>query len=941
MVAQNTAETDEQIIDLTELIEKGEVPASDPSVQAHAHAAAEAMAEKEELQEHLRDLNDGAAKADAEIDDLLAQMDIKADAQEDPADVALDFSAPSTQTDHHIDPNEQLNMPGMGEVDSLLNSLDIPPQPSERDDEVASPESTDPAVDALLNDFNAPAAPAAAPVAANHEVPDLDELLASAGTAPQSDTSSQIDDLLNEASPAAPAAAPQKTFSNDDLDSLLEAAAGQASAPSPIQTAAPAPQPVAAPQPDPSASMDIDIDSLLAAAASDMQHKDTAEPAAESAAAPAQAAPTQAAPAQAAPAQAAPADMGVDIDSLLAAAANDLQQNLDAAAPESAPTAAPAPATPTDPLSNDDLDSLLAAAAADLDTEPSPAPASAPQGAPASADAGLDIDSLLAAAANDLEQTLDPVQPEAPATPEAMLETNSEIATEAQAAPQPDLDLDLDSLLAAVDAHAAPQPAAEPEPAPEPEPAAEPEPAPEEADPFAAAQQAVAEAVPVQPEAAPLPDIETELMQEAQPEPVFDPAADLTFEPDGQPEISADALPDGTDILPENPAQDAAAETAAEIAADTPAATEAVTESNAETVVEPAADIEAMMAAASGEAFATDSLAEQDIPAESVDDLLAAMSADLSEEPVADTSLETAAQGEPSVEDSLLLLEPVAESDEEFAEEPMDQADPYAVIEAAVDTAADAATEAAAEAEIARLLPEIHDAETSPDALAAQQLDDADPTGLESQAALDATLAAVSAEALEAVMTQANEASSHALDAFAQAFDASTRAADAASAVDTLAARVEHCERALQEAGERIIALETALESQIAALHNLTATALPRQELEGMFMEGHPLHQGLMECISKAVAETLAAAPATAPTDALAPAQHTAADVQALIDEQLQPVITAARIATARIDSLESRLDALEPRFNDRIEKAAAAAAARILREEIGRLLEE
>ena len=937
MVAQNTAETDEQIIDLTELIEKGEVPASDPSVQAQAHAAAEAEAEKEELQEHLRDLNDGAAKADAEIDDLLAQMDIKVDAQEDPADVALDFSAPSTQTDHHIDPNEQLNMPGMGEVDSLLNSLDIPPQPSEREAEVASPDSTDPAVDALLNDFNAPAAPAAAPVAVNHEAPDLDELLASAGAAPQSDTSSQIDDLLNEASPAAPVAAPvaapQKTFSNDDLDSLLEAAGGQASAPSPIMTAAPAPQPVAAPQPAPSPSMDIDIDSLLAAAANDLQHIDNAEPAAAPANAPAQPDTVQPAPVQPAPVQAAPADMGadmgVDIDSLLAAAANDLQQNLDAAVPESAPTAAPAPATPTDPLSNDDLDSLLAAAAADLDTEPSPAPASAPQVAPASADAGLDIDSLLAAAANDLEQTLDPVQPEAPATPEAMLETNSEIATEAQAAPQPDLDLDLDSLLAAVDAHAAPQPAAEPEPAPE------------EADPFAAAQQAVAEAVPVQPEAAPLPDIETELMQEAQPEPVFDPAADLTFEPDGQPEISADALPDGTDILPENPAQDAAAETAAEIAADTPAATEAVTESNAETVVEPAADIEAMMAAASGEAFATDSLAEQDIPAESVDDLLAAMSADLSEEPVADTSLETAAQGEPSVEDSLLLLEPVAESDEEFAEEPMDQADPYAVIEAAVDTAADVATEAAAEAEIARLLPEIHDAETSPAALAAQQLDDADPTGLESQAALDATLAAVSAEALEAVMTQANEASSHALDAFAQAFDASTRAADAASAVDTLAARVEHCERALQEAGERIIALETALESQIAALHNLTATALPRQELEGMFMEGHPLHQGLMECISKAVAETLAAAPATAPTDALAPAQHTTADVQALIDEHLQPVITAARIATARIDSLESRLDALEPRFNDRVEKAAAAAAARILREEIGRLLEE
>ena len=293
MVAQNTAETDEQIIDLTELIEKGEVPASDPSEQTRAHAAAEAAAEKEELQEHLRDLNDGAVKADAEIDDLLAQMDIKADAQEDPADVALDFSAPSTQTDHHIDPNEQLNMPGMGDVDSLLDSLDIPPQPSDREAETASPETPDQAVDALLNDFNAPAASAAPAAAAsatevaaeprvNLNAPDLDELLASVGAAPQSNPTSEIDDLLNAASPtanlaaeAAPAA-PQKTFSNDDLDSLLEAAAGQASGPSPIMTAEPAPQPVAAPQPatvpqpGPSAGMDVDIDSLLAAAANDM-----------------------------------------------------------------------------------------------------------------------------------------------------------------------------------------------------------------------------------------------------------------------------------------------------------------------------------------------------------------------------------------------------------------------------------------------------------------------------------------------------------------------------------------------------------------------------------------------------------------------------------------------------------------------------------------------
>ena len=924
MVAQNTAETDEQIIDLTELIEKGEVPASDPSEQTRAHAAAEAAAEKEELQEHLRDLNDGAAKADAEIDDLLAQMDIKADAQEDPADVALDFSAPSTQTDHHIDPNEQLKMPGMGDVDSLLDSLDIPPQPSDREAETASPETPDQAVDALLNDFNAPSAPAAPAAAAsatevaaephvNLNAPDLDELLASVGAAPQSNPTSEIDDLLSAASPAAnlaaeaAPAAPQKTFSNDDLDSLLEAAAGQTSGPSPIMTAEPAPQPVAAPQPatvtqpvaapqpGPSAGMDVDIDSLLAAAANDMQQSfdagqaatepeaapapvsttptaavtnddldsllaaATAELEAEPSPTPAQSAAPAASAASAAPASATaptsgPGDMGVDIDSLLAAAANDMQQ-IDAAEPEAAPVSATPPATVT----NDDLDSLLAAAA------------------------------------NDLEQTLDAAQPEAPAMPEAVAESAD--------APQPDIDLDLDSLLAAVDAKAAPEAAAEPQATPE------------MADPFADALQAVADATPAQPDTA--PEIEAAQVYETQPEPVSEPEfeAESVPEPESasegaaQPELAADTQPEIMELLPEDQAAEAATADLAE-AAEAGADTDAV--------AEPAADIEAMMAAAAGEALSADGSEEQDIPAESVDDLLAAMSADLSAQPEADILSESA----PAADDALPLVEPVAEPADAFVEEPM----------------ADFAAQAAPEEDPQHTQPDLHEFETSHAALAAQLQDDTDLTGLESQAVLDTTLATVSAEALEAVMTQANEASSHALDAFAQAFDASSRAADAAEAVGNLAARVELCERALQEAGDRIIALETALETQIAVLHNLTTTALPQQELEGMFMEGHPLYQGLMECISKAVAETLAATPAPAP----ALTQHAAAvDVQAQIDEHLQPVITAARIATARIDSLENRLDALEPRFNDRIEKAAAAAAARILREEIGRLLEE
>ena len=87
-----------------------------------------------------------------------------------------------------------------------------------------------------------------------------------------------------------------------------------------------------------------------------------------------------------------------------------------------------------------------------------------------------------------------------------------------------------------------------------------------------------------------------------------------------------------------------------------------------------------------------------------------------------------------------------------------------------------------------------------------------------------------------------------------------------------------------------------------------------------------------MDCIAKAVAAALASAPAP---------QVEHEDAQSLVEERLQPVVTADRSATARIDALETRLDALEPRFNDRVERAAAAAAARILREEIGRLLED
>ena len=734
MVAKNTAETDDQIIDLTELIEKGEVPANDPSEQPQAAAAPEVEADQEALNEHLRGLNDGSSAADAEIDDLLAQMDIKDEGQDAPNDVALDFSAPSTQTDHPIDPNEQLLMPGMGDVDNLLNALDIPPQPSERETEMAAPASAsqaaspatnqaaDDAVDALLNDFHAAAPAPQAPAEPQNPIPDLDELLASVNTAPPSGNTSDIDDLLNAgnlaaakpepaaAAPSATPAAQSPAFSNDDLDNLLAAAAnGLDVAPSPAQAAAPAPQ----------------------------------------AAAPAPASTPAASP-----------DMGVDIDSLLAAAADDLQSKLDAAQPEAAPTPAPAPA----------------------------------------------------------------------------------------AEPQPDLNADLDSLLAAVTGGAAP--AAEP-------------------------QEDISDVL-LHPE--------LELMADAQPEPV------------------AEALPD---TLPE-----------------LEPVLEPVLEPQSEQAVELPTDFDALLAAATEQA-ATDhadvaptAVAPEDAAPADMQDIMADASAQAESD-----VFEAVAAAEPAQADDLPLLEP----DEILPPDTDVQAEPA---EADLFTPEPAEGEAAEVEPVAADMPEnagqfAYEPAFRPQA--APVADSADITD-------DDAAAAVSGAALEAVMEQAKEASSHAIDAFAQAFDASTRAADAAETASKLTARVEQCEAALQEAGDRIIALETALEAQIHASQELAASSLPRQELEDMFVEGHPLHQSLMDCIAKAVAAALASAPAPL-------AEHD--DAQSLVDERLQPVVTAARSATARIDALETRLDALEPRFNDRVERAAAAAAARILREEIGRLLED
>ena len=376
---------------------------------------------------------------------------------------------------------------------------------------------------------------------------------------------------------------------------------------------------------------------------------------------------------------------------------------------------------------------------------------------------------------------------------------------------------------------------------------------------------------------------------------------ELELMADAQPAAVAEALPDS---LPELEPE-----------------LEPVQEPHPEQAVELPTDFDALLAAAADGAANTANVAPAAIPHEDAaqadtQDIMADASAQAESD-----VFEAVAEAAPAQAEDLPLLEP----DEILPPDAGIQAEP---------AGAELFMAEPAEMETAEVDPEAADMPESAGQFAyepafrpqaAPVADMADPMA-------DVAAAAVSGAALEAVMEQAREASSHAIDAFAQAFDASTRAADAADTASKLTARVELCEAALQEAGDRIIALETALEAQIHASHELAANSLPRQELEDMFVEGHPLHQSLMDCISKAVAAAL--------TSAQAPqADHD--DAQSLVEERLQPVVTAARSATARIDALETRLDALEPRFNDRVERAAAAAAARILREEIGRLLED
>ena len=394
MVAEKIAETDEEIIDLTELIEKGEAPAA---------VVPPAESVKEDISVHMQSLNDGQARqGDAEIDALLAQMEA-GDEQPVPPPPAARADAP----EHKVDPHEELDMSGMVEVDKLLDTLDIPPQPHERGPDAAQdadPGDLDNAVDDLLNAMSGSAP--RKPASESAQEPDVHDLLAAASPQPE-----------------------EPNFA-DDLDALL----ASAEAPAPAEASAPAPQ--ARENPD----LTADLDSLLAGLDAEQAQPATAKSALGQPAA---------SPAASEPAPEKEPDLEMDLDALLA--------SVDA-------PASPQPTKRSGSGECDaciDLDKLLAPAGAEATPDPAPeAPASptpSPDPAPEpSADqsnppTGLDAE-------QDAAATAEPEQAR-PSTPSTAADHMPEdVAPEAA----PDLETDLDALLAVMspDQDMSPAPAA-------------------------------------------------------------------------------------------------------------------------------------------------------------------------------------------------------------------------------------------------------------------------------------------------------------------------------------------------------------------------------------------------------------------------------------------------------------------------------------------------
>ena len=261
----NRPQPGDDIIELTDIIEKGTVP-----------AAADAVDFDKELEDLFADSDIEAAISNLSLPDeapspakaavqepadtgLDSDIDAFLDALDGPGHAAPENVAPKlaqptpTPGGRPVNPDEQLQMPDMSDMDSLLEQLDAPAATKSAGD-IEDLDAGD--LDALLDDIlgGAPASPKAATMTP----PPATE----AEPAPMSldDLDALLDAPVAPAAPAAPEPASEPTpgtatMSLDDIDALLDA---------PVAPAAPAtPEPAAEPVSGTAAVSLDDIDALL------------------------------------------------------------------------------------------------------------------------------------------------------------------------------------------------------------------------------------------------------------------------------------------------------------------------------------------------------------------------------------------------------------------------------------------------------------------------------------------------------------------------------------------------------------------------------------------------------------------------------------------------------------------------------------------------------
>lgn len=308
--APQSSEPDDDIIDLTDIVEKGAVPAT----------PVEAGSGENPLEAQMADLLAGSGKVPvADEDEFDLDALLKASGLDEEGDVSPQAPAGDVSpvaAGHAAPADEDMDMPDMGEVDALLRDLVAPEQP----DASAPAEPTEGTVSAGAE--SAPEAPPAdfeAVFQANmtavevtesekstemEKVTEVTELTASTPAAPTGEDEVDVDDLdslldsimnPDTAAPAAPLSSPPASAEGEaspapdasalpeegadlaDLDALLDAARESEGADEVARAAVD----FETPPSEPAADDEFDLDALLSEARTEMMEEPSAPSAPE------------------------------------------------------------------------------------------------------------------------------------------------------------------------------------------------------------------------------------------------------------------------------------------------------------------------------------------------------------------------------------------------------------------------------------------------------------------------------------------------------------------------------------------------------------------------------------------------------------------------------------------------------------------------------------